>query len=95
MVAGRSNPFGELSLEIVHYPHPTLRYKSKPIRRVNKDLKKIVDEMFDLMYEAAGVGLAANQVNLGIRLFVMNESGTRGDGEEFVFLNPVISKPKG
>lgn len=82
-------------MEIVHYPHPTLRHKSTPIKRVNARLKKIVAEMFDLMYEAAGVGLAANQVNLGIRLFIMNESGTRGDGEEFVFINPVISKPKG
>lgn len=65
------------------------------MRRVNKELKKIVDEMFELMYEASGVGLAANQVNLGIRLFIMNEAGQKGDGEEFVFLNPVISKPKG
>lgn len=47
------------------------------------------------MYEASGVGLAANQVNLGIRLFVMNEAGEKGDGEERVFLNPVVSKPKG
>lgn len=82
-------------MEIVHYPHPTLRYQSKPIKRVNSELKQIVDQMFDLMYEASGVGLAANQVNLGIRLFVMNEAGQRGDGEEFVFLNPVISRPKG
>ncbi|MEE2641369.1 MAG: peptide deformylase [Planctomycetota bacterium] len=82
-------------MEIVHYPHPTLRYKSKPIKRVNRELKLIVDQMFDLMYQAAGVGLAANQVNLGIRLFVMNEAGQRGDGEEHVFINPVLSKPKG
>lgn len=82
-------------MEIVHYPHPTLRYKSKPVKRVNSELKKIVDEMFELMYEASGLGLAANQVNLGIRLFVMNESGEKGEGEELVFLNPVISKPKG
>jgi peptide deformylase len=82
-------------LEIVHYPHPALRYQSKPIKRVNSALKKTVDEMFELMYEASGVGLAANQVNLGIRLFVMNEAGQKGDGEEHVFLNPVISKPKG
>ena len=85
----------ENSLEIVHYPHPALRYQSKPIKRVNSELKKTVDEMFELMYQAAGVGLAANQVNLGIRLFVMNETGKKGEGEEHVFLNPVISKPKG
>ena len=82
-------------MEIVHYPHPTLRHKSKPIRRVNKELKMIVDEMFELMYEASGVGLAANQVNLPLQLFIMNEAGEKGEGEEHVFINPVLSKPKG
>ncbi|MDB4756788.1 peptide deformylase [Mariniblastus sp.] len=82
-------------MEIVHYPHPTLRYHSKPIRRVNNELKKIVDEMFDLMYEASGVGLAANQVDLPVQLFVTNPAGERGDGEEHVFINPVLSRPKG
>ena len=82
-------------LQIVQYPHSTLRHESKPIRRVNKELKKLVDEMFDLMYEASGVGLAANQVNLPLQLFIMNPAGERGDGEEHVFINPVVSKPKG
>ena len=51
--------------------------------------------MFDLMYEANGIGLAANQVGLPLRLFVINLAGKRGDGEELVFLNPVVSRPKG
>lgn len=51
--------------------------------------------MFDAMYEANGIGLAANQVDLPFRLFILNLSGTRGEGEEMVFINPVVSSPKG
>jgi peptide deformylase len=82
-------------LQIVTYPHPTLRHKSKPIKRVDAELRQIVREMLDLMYENRGIGLAANQVNLPIRLFVMNLEGVAGQGEELVFINPVTSYPKG
>ena len=85
----------EFALKIIQYPHPTLRYKSKPLKRVNDELKQIVRDMFDAMYEAKGIGLAANQVDLPLRLFVLNLSGTRGEGEEMVFINPVVSSPKG
>ncbi|QDV63509.1 peptide deformylase [Crateriforma conspicua] len=84
-----------MPLEVIKYPHPTLRYESKPIRRVDAELKSIVAEMLDLMYESEGVGLAANQVDLPLRLFVCNPTGVRGDGEELVVINPVISKPRG
>lgn len=84
-----------MPLEIVPYPHPTLRYKSKPIRKVDKALREAVAEMFDLMYESRGVGLAANQVDIPLRMFVVNPTGTRGDGEELVLINPVIQRPKG
>jgi len=82
-------------LEIVQYPHPTLRYKSKPIIRVDRELKSIVREMFELMYDAKGIGLAANQVDLPVQLFVINTKGDAEAGEELVFINPVLSSPKG
>ncbi len=82
-------------MKIVTYPHPTLRHKSKPVKRVNKELKKIVREMFELMYEANGVGLAANQVDLPLRLFIVNLAAKPDEGEEHVFINPVIDRPKG
>ena len=82
-------------MEIITHPHPTLKYKSRPVVRINAELKAIVAEMFELMYEAKGVGLAANQVNLPLRLFVANPSGVRGEGEGLVFINPVISKGTG
>lgn len=82
-------------MEIVFFPHPTLRHKSKPLKRVDRELKDIVSSMFDVMYEAKGIGLAANQVDLPLQLFVINTSGKRGEGEELVFVNPVIDQPKG
>ncbi|MCB9922884.1 MAG: peptide deformylase [Planctomycetaceae bacterium] len=82
-------------MEIITYPHPTLRHKSKPIRRVDTALREIVREMFKLMYEARGVGLAANQVDLPIRLFIANLEADPEKGEEMVFINPVVSMPKG
>lgn len=82
-------------MRIVTYPHPTLRHKSKPVRRVDKQLRQIVDEMFQLMYEANGVGLAANQVDLPLRLFVINLAASPSEGEQQVFINPVISHPRG
>lgn len=81
-------------LEIVQYPHPTLRYKSKPVTRVDRELKAIVREMFELMYDARGIGLAANQVDLPLQLFVLNLTSDPDEGEEMVFINPVISSPK-
>ena len=83
------------SLQLITYPHPTLRHRSKPIVRVDARLKEIVDEMFEIMYEFRGVGLAANQVNLPIRLFIANPSGDKEEGPELVFINPVINRAKG
>ena len=82
-------------MEILAYPHPTLRHKSKPLRKVDAELKQLVSEMFELMYANKGIGLAANQVGLPLRFFILNVAGKKGEGEEMVFLNPVISFPKG
>ena len=83
-------------VQIIKYPHPTLRHKSRPLRRVDRELKRIVAEMFDLMYSNQGIGLAANQVDLPYRLFVMNVKGNPAEeGEAKVFLNPVIARKSG
>ena len=83
------------SLQIVTFPHLTLRHKSKPLRRVDTSIRKMVRSMFELMYEVHGIGLAANQVDLPFRLFVANLVSDPEEGEELVFINPVLSKPKG
>ena len=84
-----------MQLEIIHYPHPTLRVKSDPIRRVDAELRAAAAQMFELMYEHKGVGLAANQVDLPLRMFVVNESGEPDEGEELVLINPELQLPKG
>ncbi|WP_397571787.1 peptide deformylase [Schlesneria sp. T3-172] len=83
-------------MNILPYPHPALRWKSKQIQEINDDLRRVVAEMFTLMYAAKGIGLAANQVGLPYRLFVLNLSGDAEDKEEeLVFINPEILKRKG
>jgi peptide deformylase len=83
-------------VQIVKYPHPTLRRKSKPLCRVDSEVKKAIREMFDLMYADKGIGLASNQVDLPYRLFIMNVQGDpAASEEEFVFINPVITSRKG
>ena len=84
------------ALQIVNYPHPALRWKSKPIKSISPELRDTVKTMFELMYEARGIGLAANQVALPYRLFVINlTSDPNETEEEFVFINPEITKRKG
>ena len=80
-------------MRVIKYPHPTLRRKSRDLRRVNAEVRKIVGQMLDLMYEHNGIGLSANQVDLPYRLFVLNPSGEASNkDEEHVFINPVISR---
>jgi len=85
-----------MTLEIVHYPHPALRWKSKPVKEINAELRETVRTMFDLMYEFHGIGLAANQVALPYRVFVVNiTSNPEEPDKEFVFINPEIVRRKG
>ncbi len=83
-------------LRIIEYPHPTLRHVSKPLKRVDAELHAHIRQMFELMYEAKGIGLAANQVDLPYRLFVVNlEASPDSPETELVFINPVIRQRKG
>ena len=83
-------------MEIVKYPHPALAWKSTPVTKINADLRNIVEEMFELMYEARGIGLAGNQVALPWRLFVINPTGDPEEKDaEMVFINPEIVSRSG
>lgn len=85
----------DLELQIIHYPHPTLRHVSKPLKRVDAEVRAYASQMFDLMYQHEGVGLAANQVNLPYRLFVINATGDPEQKDaQGVFINPVLSRGK-
>lgn len=83
-------------MQIVNYPHPALRWKSSPIERITPELRDVIREMFELMYTSEGIGLAANQVGLPYRLFVLNLTGKREEpDQEHVFINPEIVRRKG
>ena len=83
-------------MQVLKYPHPILQYKCKPVQKINQELREIVAEMFEIMYAASGVGLAANQVGLPFQLFVMNPTGNQDNkAEEYVFINPIILKKNG
>ena len=80
-------------LRIVPYPHPALRYPSRPVTRIDDDLRSKIRAMFDLMYESKGVGLAANQIALPYRFFILNVTADpEQKDKEQVFINPEIVK---
>lgn len=73
-------------LKIRTYPDPALKKKAEPVRAFNKELANIARNMFRIMYNLNGVGLAANQVGLSQRLVVINP--TRNEADELVLVNP-------
>ncbi len=75
-------------LKIIHYPDPRLRMVSQPVTQFDENLKKLTEEMFHLMRDDQGVGLAAPQVGINLRLFVMNHSGKPED--DVVVVNPEL-----
>jgi len=80
-------------LKIRTYPDPVLSRQARAIREIDRDLRTLISEMFDTMYEGRGVGLAAPQVGEGIRMCVVNCTGD-SDGE-LVLINPVIVEATG
>ena len=84
-------------MKIAHYPEPVLLTVGKPVGEdeFNDDLKKLVDDMFDTMYAAGGVGLAAPQVHVSKRLFVMDVPGENGESDKITFINPEIVSVEG
>ncbi len=77
-------------LKIANYPEPVLLTVGKPVKDFDAELKKLVEDMFETMYEAKGVGLAAPQINVSQRLFVMDCSGGEDEAQKFAMVNPEI-----
>jgi peptide deformylase len=89
-------------LPIVAYGDPVLRKETEEIDANYPDLKQLVADMFETMYHSKGVGLAAPQIGLPIRLFIVDAAGFNEDGEapelegfKRVFINPIIIEEKG
>ncbi|MGM0632959.1 MAG: peptide deformylase [Pseudomonadota bacterium] len=75
-------------LDILEFPDPRLRTVARPVEKVDDDLRQVIDDMFETMYEAPGIGLAATQVNVHQRLIVIDVSDERD--QPLVFINPEI-----
>jgi peptide deformylase len=80
-------------LEVLRFPDERLRTVAKEVETIDDELKTLIDDMFDTMYDENGVGLAASQVDKHIRLFVMDVS--EHSDTPYVFINPVIVKREG
>ncbi len=80
-------------LDILEFPDPRLRTVAKPVSEVDDRIRGIVDDMFDTMYEAPGIGLAATQVNIHERIITIDVSEDKS--EPLVFINPEITVLEG
>ena len=86
-------------LDIVTLPAPILRQKAKPVKRFDKNLQNLIDDMLDTMRDAPGVGLAAPQIGQSIRLLVVeytkevdeeDENAPKPKPKRYVLINPEI-----
>ena len=80
-------------LEILTFPDPRLRTVATPVTDVTDVTRQLIDDMFETMYEAPGIGLAATQVDVHQRLLVLDVSEERN--EPMVFINPEILASNG
>lgn len=78
---------------IIYLPDPRLRALSKPVEAFDEGLSTLIDDMFETMYEARGVGLAAPQIGINIRLSVVDTSRDRS--QQLVLVNPEIIRKEG
>ncbi|NPB08943.1 MAG: peptide deformylase [Thermodesulfobacteria bacterium] len=82
-------------LKIRYLGDPVLREKAQPVEEIDEDLQRLIDDMAETMYDAKGLGLAANQVGETKRLFILDLSQKEGKPELLVFINPEIVEAEG
>ena len=76
-------------LTILEFPDPRLRKEAEIVSEVNDDIRKIIDDMFETLYEAPGIGLAATQVDIHKQIVVIDVSEDKDD--PLVFINPKVT----
>ena len=79
-------------LPLVHAPHPVLRQKTRQVKNIDRRVRKLVDDMIETMHDANGVGLAANQVGVSLRVAVIH---LPDDDEATVLINPKVMRAEG
>jgi peptide deformylase len=81
--------------EILEYPDPRLREAGKPVSEVTDEIRALVDDMAETMYAAPGCGLAAPQIGVGLRVFVVDCATEDEPSDLRVFINPEIVEKDG
>ena len=76
------------TLNILHFPDPRLRNVAQPVEQVDDDVRQLVDDMFETMYAAPGIGLAATQVNIARRIVVIDISEEKD--QPLCLINPEL-----
>ena len=82
-------------LPIRVFPDPVLRERAKPVEKITPELQRLVDDMAETMYDAPGVGLAANQVGVLQRVFIVDIANEDEPSDLRVFINPEIVEKDG
>ena len=80
---------------ILHYPDKRLRQKAEPVREVTAEVRALVEDMAETMYAAPGVGLAAPQIGVLLRIFVIDIAPNDAPSDLRVFINPEIVEKRG
>jgi peptide deformylase len=80
-------------LNILHYPDPRLRTKAQPVKEVDEAIRRQIRDMFETMYAAPGIGLAATQVDFHQRLIVIDISEDKS--QPLTLINPEILSQEG
>ena len=83
------------TLQIVTWPNPVLEIPGEHVTEFDDNLKKLVSDMFETMYSAPGVGLAAVQVGVSKRLFVMDCSAGKDPSQRIALINPEVLRVEG
>ncbi|RKX63912.1 MAG: peptide deformylase [Thermodesulfobacteriota bacterium] len=84
-----------MKMEILILGHPVLRQKAKPVEDINGELKKNIEKMAETMYKFKGLGLAANQVGILKRVFILDISQREGKNKLEIYINPEIVSAEG
>jgi peptide deformylase len=81
------------SLKIIYYPDPILKKRALPIKQITPEIHELTEKMIKLMVQAHGIGLAAPQVSVGLRLFIVSLTSDAQDVQ--VYINPQLSDFQG
>jgi len=80
---------------LIYYPDPILKRRAAPLSTIDGGVREKIREMFNILYQEKGIGLAAPQVGWSVRLFIANITGNPDPSQERVYINPRITAAEG